>query len=207
MGDENSLPDEVRPYFSLIQACPVAESEMGKICYLTVTEGMVEAGSTQRRGGVHTDAPGTFALKGSFSVGVESTWGGCGPHSDDQFSGGMFIASNLSNTTTVYNCIIETLNGVADKHGSVEHLRHLLGEPITCAGNHLYWLTDRTPHEALPHTVRGYRQFFRLVMSDLSFWYTEHNTPNPLVPTLPDSVQIISESKFDMNQRSRPPRR
>ena len=62
----------------------------------------------------------------------------------------------------------------------------------------MYWLTDRyriynvyevilsrlitfrTPHESLPLKEGAYRQFFRLVTSQVSFWYKDHSTPNPM---------------------------
>jgi hypothetical protein len=44
----------------------------------------------------------------------------------------------------------------------------------------LYWLTDLTPHEAMPALESGPRQFFRLVSPKIGVWFTKHNTPNPL---------------------------
>ncbi len=61
--------------------------------------------------------------------------------------------------------------------------------------NQLIWLTDRTPHEALPQEHDGCRQFFRLVTSKISVWFEEHSTPNPMVP-LPEYVEVIRGSKF-----------
>ena len=46
-------------------------------------------------------------------------------------------------------------------------------------GNTLYWLHDRTPHASLPVSNTN-RQFFRLVTSDVSVWYADHSTANPL---------------------------
>merc|ERR1719474_963391 len=63
----------------------------------------------------------------------------------------------------------------------------------------LYWLTDRTPHEALPNESGEavYRQFFRLVTAEVSVWFQDHSTPNPngVVPD-PKITQIIKGSKF-----------
>ena len=39
------------------------------------------------------------------------------------------------------------------------------------------------------------RQYFRLVTSQVSVWYADHSTPNPLV-SLPDDVQVIKGNKF-----------
>jgi hypothetical protein len=65
-----------------------------------------------------------------------------------------------------------------------------------------FWLTDRTPHEALPQTESGHRQFFRLVTSNISVWFGKHSTSNPNVH-IPDNVTIIEDDKFDPSTPSR----
>ena len=67
------LPESVRPYWSMVEAClgPELEraghhlwprdevpSQLGKVWYLTVQEGWVEGGASQRRAGLHVDSPG-----------------------------------------------------------------------------------------------------------------------------------------------------
>jgi len=66
------------------------------------------------------------------------------------------------------------------------------------APNEMYWLTDRTPHESLPLKTDTYRQFFRLVTSQLSAWFAEHSTANRS-GTEPDPAitKIIRGSKFN----------
>ena len=61
----------------------------------------------------------------------------------------------------------------------------------------MYWITDRTPHESLPMRNEQYRQFFRIVTSEVSFWYKYHSTPNPLgvVPD-PAITKIVAGNKF-----------
>ena len=49
------------------------------------------------------------------------------------------------------------------------------------------------PHEALHEQEDGSRQFFRLVISDISVWYAAHSTSCPNVP-VPSHAKIISES-------------
>ena len=44
---------------------PRVKSEVGKICFLTVQESLVEAGSTQRRPGLHVDCAGIIKLAGA----------------------------------------------------------------------------------------------------------------------------------------------
>ena len=92
--------------------------------------------------------------------------------------------------------------------GDIEHLRKYL--PVerktscdyysvrkTMESNNIYWMTDRTPHEALPMRETGYRQFFRLVTHKVGLWYEQHSTPNPngVVPD-PNITRIIKKSKF-----------
>ena len=72
------LPEFVRPYWSLIQACLIPElnrawhhlwpkrsnpSDMGKVYYLTIQESYVDAGRSQRRPGLHVDSPGQVKIK------------------------------------------------------------------------------------------------------------------------------------------------
>ena len=46
-------------------------------------------------------------------------------------------------------------------------------------------------------TQAGYRQFFRLVSSEVSLWYRDHSTPNPL-GVLPDPAltTTVAGDKF-----------
>ena len=84
--------------------------------------------------------------------------------------------------------------------GNIEHLRHLLPPELaqTMKPNHLYWMTDRTPHESLPMREGTYRQFFRLVTSRVSLWYEDHSTPNPNgVRPNPKITKIVRGNKFD----------
>ena len=58
-GDESSLPEECRGYWEMTQRCRphgyYRSSEDGKVCFLTIQEGMVEKGLSQRRPGVHVE--------------------------------------------------------------------------------------------------------------------------------------------------------
>ena len=68
---------------------------------------------------------------------------------------------------------------------------------MTVKKNCIYWMTDRTPHEALRMKKTEYRQFFRLVTGKVSLWYEKHSTKNPY-GLMPDSktTTIIKEPKF-----------
>ena len=206
MGDEDSLPDELRPYYeTIVSKCPVMDEEYGKVVYLTVSEGMVDVSNTQRRSGLHVEASpasGIVGVGGTFQAGTESNWGGgvCDYFSSedgepDVYNGGLYMASNMDDTCMLWDALITKDQGIVDFHGGGEHLRPFIGQGTKLKANELAWLTDRTPHEALPQTKTGYRQFFRLVTSNISFWFKQHSTANPKVP-LPDYVQIIQEDKF-----------
>jgi hypothetical protein len=82
--------------------------------------------------------------------------------------------------------------------GDVEHLRGVMPELGTdLEAGRLYWLTDRTPHESLPLKKGAFRQFFRLVTSQVSLWYADHSTSNPLgVKPDPTITRTVVGDKF-----------
>ena len=202
MGRKVSLPEDLRPYYELCEQCPMDDEEYGRVLYLTVSEGFVNAESTQRRAGVHVEAAelsrGSQGVAGTFFAGTESNWGG-GVREDygapDQYYGGLYMASNTANTCMLWDALVDKGQGITDFHGGGEHLRSFIGKGTKLQANELAWLTDRTPHEALPQEKSGYRQFFRLVTSNISVWFQQHSTPNPKV-AVPDYVQIIVDNKF-----------
>ena len=117
--------------------------------------------------------------------------------------GGIFVCSNVSDSTAVWNCQVFDYDGeVIRKHGNLEHCRSLLGAPskVLEAGE-LVWMTDRTPHESLVLKEGTTRQFFRLVTGEVCAWFTAHNTPNPLSElllgdtSLEKDVKIIAETR------------
>lgn len=108
------------------------------------------------------------------------------------------MASNVPNTSRMYDAIVDSnsMPGIVDAHGGCEHLRSLFGHKGTnLEAGQLIWMTDRTPHEALPHQNPGYRQFFRIVTSETSHWFAKHSTPNPNVHP-PGHVVIVRGDKF-----------
>lgn len=201
MGDRSSLPQELWPYFDMILSkCPVDESEMGQVMYLSVQESFVKASDTQRRAGLHVEAPAAsfrHTNSGTFVAGEEAfRWGSGSAKSPDELHGGLYLASNVSNTTAVWDALVNDVKlGGVDFHGGMEHLRPFIGKGKKLPAGLLVWMTDRTPHEALPQEQDGYRQFIRLVTADISVWFAAHSTPNPKVP-VPAHVKIIGESKF-----------
>ncbi|KAI9359315.1 hypothetical protein DFJ73DRAFT_123421 [Zopfochytrium polystomum] len=70
--------------------------------------------------------------------------------------------------------------------------------------NSMIWMTDRTPHESVPIEVPGaFRQYFRLVTSQVSVWYEEHSTKNELGIVPPKKVVIVKGNKFSDSERSK----
>lgn len=201
IGHPESIPPEYRQYVKLLQLCQGYEcsSEEGKIGYLTIQESLVREGDSQRRPGLHTEAPGLVTISGGKGVvRVEPHWGNgdflC-PVSEIQ--GGIYMASTLSDSCRVWNARVAKHCDVIGHLGDVEHLRHFLDEGATMKKNELFWITDATPHESLPLNKDQYRQYFRFVTSDVTVWYEKHSTKNRLgIEPDPRMTQIISEDKF-----------
>mmetsp|Transcript_41448 Transcript_41448/g.125510 ORF Transcript_41448/g.125510 Transcript_41448/m.125510 type:complete len:472 (-) Transcript_41448:336-1751(-) len=200
LGDKHSLPGDLQCYYSsAIEKCPFGDGDIGKVAYLTVHESYVQPGSAQRRGGLHIETPGLIAQDDNpaFSPGSEHRWGMGVFFSPDRYEGGIFMASNIADTSEVWDALVDKkVKGIVDKHGGCEHLRPLIGPGTKLKANELIWMTDCTPHEALPQKETGHRQFFRLVTPNISHWFADHCTPNPKVP-LPGHVVIVRGNKFD----------
>mmetsp|Transcript_7831 Transcript_7831/g.18867 ORF Transcript_7831/g.18867 Transcript_7831/m.18867 type:complete len:346 (-) Transcript_7831:2773-3810(-) len=199
LGRKDSLPEDLQCYYPLIAECPCNFDEFGFVGYLTVHESFVDATKAQRREGLHIESPGFFrgGANGtaSFTPGQDDGWG-WGSYVDDQYEGGIYMASSVSNTSEVWDALVDKkCPGIVDKHGGCEHLRSLIGKGTKLQAGELFWMTDCTPHEALPQATPGYRQFFRVVSPFVSHWYEDHSTKNPKVG-LPDWVKIVKGSKF-----------
>ena len=111
------------------------------------------------------------------------------------------MASSVSNTSQVWDALVDKrCPGIVDKHGGCEYLRPLIGKGTKLEAGELIWMTDCTPHEALPQETSGYRQFFRVVSPYVSHWYAEHNTRNPLVD-IPEHVKIVTGNKFERGKK------
>lgn len=195
MGDSDSVPVYLQQYVPLIEACGLEESQYGKVGYLTVTETVTTPGVSQRRGGVHVEKHPSDA---PYLKGADRSWGGGGWGRgvfNDRREDGLYIVSNMSDTTAVWDEYVD------EPHmgGDVEHLTHTFRNPqVNLKANELAWITDSTPHASLPVQEAGTRQFFRLVTNKVGLWFTQHSTPNPLGVTPPDNVHLVTANKFDM---------
>ena len=111
------------------------------------------------------------------------------------------MGSNSANTTAVWNCRIrDDLGDIIAPHGSIERCRSLLGPPSrTLEAGEIIWLTDKTPHESLPaHSATPRRQFFRLVIGEVTAWFADHSTPNPTGYRLSQAVRIVVGNKYEL---------
>ena len=225
LGMIGSVPDELLPYANMLTACPLPLEDFGKVGYLTVHESVIEDDqASQRRAGLHAEggylAPagggaegggeGSRAVGGQWEAGdagvqpLTIAWGR-GTYSRDgsqvgQFEGGIFMASNASRSTRVWNTRVRVPNPpattVVGALGDLEHMRPALGRGHVLRANELVWMTDATPHESLPLPRGTARQYFRLVTHDVSVWYEAHNTPNPLGVRPGADVAVVGFDKF-----------
>ena len=101
----------------------------------------------------------------------------------------------------------------------------------TLDAGELIWMTDKTPHESLPipvavgnssrpveemHQTSGIkhtkleatpaqpqrRQFFRLVVGEVTAWFADHSTPNPLASIGTSSTSETENSNTPLQSRS-----
>ena len=214
MGEDSSLPENVRRYSQLIHSClhHVPEEE-GKVGYLTIQEDWVLPGQCQRRPGLHIESPaGEKRLGAGYLENIENLdgrwfrWGAGTLDPDLKPIGGIFMGSTVSDSCQIYNAKIVNPEKIVGKLGCVESLRVSLDalcrsdrlERKVLKAREIVWFTDLTPHESLPVREKVFRQYFRLVTSDVSAWYSQHSTANPcgtVVPT--ETVTIINKNKFD----------
>lgn len=201
----STIPEYCRGYIPLIEACMKTTGccyrrgdEASNIYYLTIQESLVNPGECQRRPGLHTDAHAHADLGASLTRGngYWHSWGGGEDGSKHvPHRGGIFLASNVENSCAVWNCGVRRPGLLGDCEELRDRITPKYG-PSIVEPNRIYWITDRTPHEALPLPDGGYRQFFRLVTEKVDVWYDQHSTPNPFGVTPPESCRIISENKF-----------
>ena len=219
--DDSTWPVNCKPYMRVLRShCPMAYAYL--TTYLTVQECLVPVGSCQRREGLHIERPGRCGearvvqkpslddhekYYNSEYHGI--CWGlGYCDYGLDLPVDGIYFASNIADSSRVFDALIVSPENVTDKHGGIEPMRPYLGEGHKLKANELCWITDRTPHETLPvqapeddpTATHVYRQFVRLVAGKISVWHSKHNTPNPtgLQPDAP----ISDEDKFSEPSKS-----
>lgn len=218
--DQSSIPELYHPYLPIIYQCPNLRYKyingqhidmIDKIVYLTIHESLVPVGQTQRRPGLHIERPGALEEGGRLvvkppyfceeDIEYNSLSWGLGNWGDNHPIDGIYMASNISDSCTVWPVVIENPHEVTDAHGGMDHMAPYIGPGHSLKAGELCWITDRTPHKSNPIVSDDpevkfvYRQFFRLVVGKISVWYSKHNTPNPL-GILPDAP-ISDADKFE----------
>ena len=187
LGQSDSLPDPLRVYQRLIDACGVECDQIGKVCYLSIQESAVSADRpNHRRPGIHTEGHPAGRWGGGWGKG----------RMDGSRHGGIYMASTVGNSCRFWNCEVEP-----GPMGDCEHLREALGTGDVMQNNALYWMTDRTPHESLSLKPGTFRQWFRLVTSEVDIWYERHSTPNSMVRP---PCRVIGSDKFAHVERIQP---
>jgi len=177
--------------------CPIEADEYSKVGYLTIHESLLKPGQTQRRPGIHTETPGLLQRGGDVTTSsVNLGWGG-GSYERNHCHGGIYMASNISDSCAVWEVKIDNPGEIVGPGGDIDHLRSYLGSRKLMKKSEVWWITDTTPHEALPLTSARpqYRQYFRVVTSAVSVWYSDHSTANEL--GIQPNAKIISGNKFE----------
>ena len=132
-------------------------------------------------------------------------WGGGAHHVKTsypgEYRGGIYMASTVAESCALYDTVLHPEGCGTDVVGSgdLERFRSLLDEIVPSArprAGELFWMTDATPHESLTLTKRQYRQFFRLVTSEVGVWWARHSSPNPLGVRPPAGTVILTHDKF-----------
>jgi len=81
-------------------------------------------------------------------------------------------------------------------------MRRALGPGRMLRAGEMVWMTDHTPHESLPLPPGSFRQYFRLVTSEIGVWFADHSTPNPTGTVPPPGVEIIKGNKFQSSSQA-----
>ena len=210
--DPKSLPENLKQYSLMLWfSCRHRVADCNKlkhIVYLTVHEELIPVGLSQRRPGVHIEQPNNILSGGNVITDQDSktyknlAWGlGCWGV-DEIPVDGIVMATNVERSCRIWDMTITNPQDLTDKHGGLEECREYFGDGDYLPTDTLVWFTDRTPHESLPleapkddpKATHVYRQFFRVVIGDISVWFSKHNTPNP-TGTLPNAP-IVDVDKF-----------
>lgn len=225
-----SLPRCCHQYLPLIKKClkRLDKKNRDPIAYLTLDERHVQSGESQRRGGLHVESPGILPLRptgsdgimpdaggnsninGIYTPGAEHHWGQGMMMRNETICGGIFMASNVSDSCAVWNCHIHDPEGdVVGSHGDIRRLTDLLGPPcMQLAAGELVWMTDKTPHQSLPLRQNTHRQYFRLVTGKVTSWFADNSTANPLWSSTEHAqhlqhVNVVRGNKFDLYRDTR----
>lgn len=150
LSDEKSLPKQCRQYYPLIQKCMerIGQHGMRGVGYLTIDERPTLRDCSEQRGELRvgwasyhpqihssvSNSTSKYAFESYrespdyFQPGVEHPSGSGTMLMTESFNNGMFMVSNMSGTTAVWNCRIMDEDGqFIGAHDTIEHLRHAVG--------------------------------------------------------------------------------
>lgn len=177
---DHTIPPEYHAYFPVIDMvrflAGVGEHE-GEVWYLTIHEGEVSENAAEEASPIHTE--GMMVSRACCTEVMRWHKWGCGRGA---FSGGMYQVSSISDSSRMWNVQIPWYTTSILGNGSnLDYLRGVLdeaAEAVVPRANEMYWMTDFTPHQALPLKQGANRQYFRLVTGKISGWWKEHSTAN-----------------------------
>ena len=159
LGDQTTIPEECRHYTPLLALMPLHAHEWGQIGYLTIDERSVSETASQRRPGLHIEAPPASdlllqvsnrrkarALKKApdcwrkqkrppltirWGRGEYDANGVCG-----LYNGGIFMLSDVDGSTRVWNAQIQVCEGVAGPLSPQYALLHSFVHPLGVQNPH-----------------------------------------------------------------------
>lgn len=199
MGDPQSIPMKYREYWQMIKSCNIPALEYGKVGYLSVMECRIKANATPHAASICTNSR--------------------------QARGGLFMAFNQENTCkiwnyprsssnithsssnplrTTYSCSARSpsfVNNSIIDHEDCSHHVDEMGEPTMMKANHLYWVTNCTPHEVLGLNRTAYHQWFCLI-PHICTWYSADYTHNSLGISPPSEVLINTTKKLRFSTKN-----
>lgn len=195
MDNVDTLPECLRPYWPLVQACTrsLSPEESAKVGYITVHEAEMTPDTSQRRPGLHTE--GFNATDGQHPSARRSAnqgnclqepwwhhWGFGRAIRPGRFEGGIFMASTVSDSCHSWDIAVPGC--LVGKLGDIEHLRPVLDRlfPGPAQGRELHpngcpinsraaWLDEVESNSKPPVSMRAGE-----------LWWMTDRTPHESLP-------------------------
>ena len=188
LDDLNSLPNYLTGYKPLLQKCLQNKPKHiryyeNNVGYLTIDEGFVKAGTTQRNPGKHVD--------GMYKGEVAGAWGG-GGGGWGSTGNGMILVSNTDNLCSAWGGYFE---GTPVGDGDCSHMDDQCNtkDRVIFKNGDAYWADGLCVHESHAPIKDTYRQFVRISMPSNSPWFVGY-TENPL--GIKPNGEIINEPRI-----------
>jgi hypothetical protein len=179
-GDSASIPDEYKPYSSIIDSNFLEKGELG---FLTIHESFVDHGKSQRGfnsfgidRNVHIEV-GRNERANYWGSGGGSSWGGGYKTTLDDDTM-VLIANSLSNTCRFWNTIEKSYTKDGDLSEYIDRYPEHTG--IMMKSGEVAKISIFTPHECVNQRESGKRQFFRIIGKGVR-GREDYFTVNPLL--------------------------